>query len=571
MAEELTNQIDALKLTDKKPSQETGLVYDEFMMKHCCTSDHPECPSRIQSIFSALEGEGLVPRCKRVPAREATLEELLSVHDDKHISEMKATKDKSKEALRETESKYNSIYMNEHSYKCALLSAGSVVDLTKQVWEGSLANGMAVVRPPGHHAEKDKAMGFCIFNNVAVAAQLAVSKWGAKRVVVFDWDVHHGNGTQHMFEDSRSVLYISLHRYMNGCFFPPGNAGGHTSLGTGDGAGYNINIGWNHSTVSDGDVMAAFHFLLLPIISEFGPDLVIVSNGIDAARGDPLGSCDLSPEMFGWMTHMLKLYAGGKLVLALEGGYNLTSISAASVQSLRALLGDSLPAPPPLQPCSEAMQVIYKALAALAPFWTCLGGLKAQMTMFSSPSSPGSSEKASPRTPRVIQQPSSKPLTRSAARSAAEAKQDDSSLPLGTIGTFDSGTDPRMSSLAAAASAKGEENVTMYAVQPLPTCPHVSSISKINPEEWECDPNQKCAVCEHTPENWVCLHCFKVLCSRYVNGHMVDHFKETNHCMTLSFSDLSVWCYSCDNYINPKNVDLHPYVSELHKTKFGHL
>ena len=179
----------------------------------------------------------------------------------------------------------------------------------------------------------------------------------------------------------------------------------------------------------------------------------------------------------------------------------------------------------------------------------------------------------SPHTPRVIQQPTSasKPLTRSAAKAASKVTPEDSSLPLGCIGVIDSSSDPRMESLADAAKAQGEENVTMYAVQPLPTCPHVRNLSKMNPDELEIDAKAPCGVCQHTPENWLCLHCYKVLCSRYVNKHMVDHFNETNHCLAVSYSDLSVWCFACDSYINSRNVDLYPYVSELHKAKFGHL
>ena len=568
MTDKLVSKIDGLSLSSKNQSTETGLVYDERMMKHDSSSEHPECPARIQRIYTGLEEAGLVARCKRIPAREATREELLSVHGGDYLDKMKKTEDMSDSELEVIE--FNSVYLTGHSHKCALLSAGSVVDLTRLVLQGDLANGMAVVRPPGHHALRDTAMGFCFFNNVAVAADLAVKKWGAKRVVIFDWDVHHGNGTQDMFEESNNVMYISMHRYMNGCFYPPGKTGDPLSVGVGEGAGYNINIGWNHYNVTDGDVMAAMHLVVLPVISEFGPDLVIVSSGFDAARGDPLGNCALSPELFGWMTHMLRLYAGGKIVLALEGGYNLNSISEASVMCMKSLLGDVLPSPPPLQPCSEAMQAVYKSMNALAPFWMCLGSLKTQMTMLSplldSPTD-------SPHTPRVIQQPTSasKPLTRSAAKAASQATPENTGLPLGTIGVFDSSTDPRMESLADAAKAQGEENVTMYAVQPLPTCSHVRDLSKINPGELEIDVKAPCAVCQHTPENWLCLHCYKVFCSRYVNKHMVDHFNETNHYLSLSYSDLSVWCYGCDDYINSRNVDLHPYVSELHKAKFGHL
>ncbi|GCB81496.1 hypothetical protein scyTo_0022519, partial [Scyliorhinus torazame] len=180
-------------------------------------------------------------------------------------------------------------------------------------------NGVALIRPPGHHAERDVACGFCFFNNVALAARFAQNLVGHKiKVLILDWDVHHGNGTQHMFEDDPSVLYISIHRYDNGSFFPNTEDADYTKVGIDAGEGFNVNIPWNGSKMGDAEYMTAFHRLVMPISYQFQPDLVLVSAGFDAAQGDPLGGCKVSPECYAHLTHMLLGLAGGRVVMALE-------------------------------------------------------------------------------------------------------------------------------------------------------------------------------------------------------------------------------------------------------------
>ncbi|RHY97586.1 hypothetical protein DYB31_015341, partial [Aphanomyces astaci] len=199
----------------------------------------------------------------------------------------------------------------------AHMSAGIVLSLVDKVVHGVARNGFAIVRPPGHHAEPTHAMGFCMFNNVAVAAAAAVAKFGLKRVLILDWDIHHGNGTEHMFEADPTVLYCSLHRYDDqGAFYP--GTGAPDSVGSGAGTGFNVNVGWPGGGVGDAEYLAAFDSLLMPIFRAYAPELVLVSAGFDSALGDPLGRCRLTPPGYAHLTHMLSSLAEGKIVLALE-------------------------------------------------------------------------------------------------------------------------------------------------------------------------------------------------------------------------------------------------------------
>lgn len=463
MADDLANQISQLTIdTDKHP---TGIVYDELMTKHKCDYMHPECPERILKIHEALTKEGLIKRCTIVTSREATSKELLTVHTQEHVEAMEKTASMTPEKLKIIGNRFSSIYLNEFSYQCALLSAGSVIELTHQVVKGLIPNGIAIVRPPGHHAIPNKPMGFCLFNNVSIAAYLANNEWGTQKVVILDWDVHHGNGTQQMFEKESNVLYISFHRYMCGCFYPSSKEGSHTYIGVGKGVGYNVNIPWDHHNVSDGDVMAAFHFIILPIISEYSPDLILVSSGFDAAVGDPLGGCQLTPELFGNMTHLLKTYANGKIVLALEGGYNLTSISDAAVQCVKALLGDAPPTLPPMKPCRNAVGTIVNTIDAISPYWECLKYLKdifKSTIEMPTPSKVKSTPKENDNS--KLNTPTTTPTTnttRPTTRSASKDKKNGASDLAAPITSIESSVDRRLESIASAASAQVPTNMNV--------------------------------------------------------------------------------------------------------------
>ncbi|CAK9237182.1 unnamed protein product [Sphagnum troendelagicum] len=330
-----------------------GLVYDSRMCAHENESDrkHPEQPARITSIYQRLTSAGVVARCVKVEAREATNEELSSVHTQNHVELMKAVSSKSygKHRRKALASRYDSIFFNNGSSKSALLAAGSVIEVADQVAQGKLKAGAAIVRPPGHHSEADAAMGFCLFNNVAVAAHLLVHKkkeLGVQKLLIVDWDIHHGNGTQHMFWSDPQVLYFSVHRFDKGSFYPPGDEGNYNHLGADGGAGYNINVPWPHGQFGDADYLAVWEHVLMPVAHEYNPDMVLISAGFDSAEGDPLGGCRVTPSAYYKMTKQLMEVAEGRVVIALEGGYNLTSTSNSYLACMHALLGDVFPEKP---------------------------------------------------------------------------------------------------------------------------------------------------------------------------------------------------------------------------------
>ncbi|XP_056410464.1 histone deacetylase 6-like [Hyla sarda] len=363
------------KLAEKR----TGLVYNEQMMEHynLWDSGHPELPQRIARIFKRHKEMGLVDRCTRLPHRLATTKELQMCHSLSYIEKIEGSSRMKPRDLHRMGSEYNSIYINNRSYHSALLAAGSTFSVVEAVLKGEVQNGVCIVRPPGHHAEPGEACGFCFFNNVALAARYAQSLQSPSepplRVMILDWDIHHGNGTQHIFQDDPSVLYVSLHRYDDGLFFPSSEDAAHDKVGSGRGEGFNVNIPWNGAKMGDVEYLLAFHRIVMPIAYEFNPQLVLVSAGFDAARGDPLGGCRISPEGYAHMTHLLMGLAGGKIVVVLEGGYNLTSISDSMSMCTRTLLGD----PPPIlsdlhAPRPAAVRVISSVLQVHQKYWRSL-------------------------------------------------------------------------------------------------------------------------------------------------------------------------------------------------------
>eukprot|EP00250_Pteridium_aquilinum_P005405 c15499_g1_i2 orf=284-2374(-) len=358
-----------------------GLVYDERMCAHADPRDpsHPEAPDRIVAIAKRLKAAGVFDRCICVQAREASEEELTSVHTKKHVNLMRQISSKAFGRGREKLANYyNSIYFNEGSSESALLAAGSVVELCVAVARGDLEAGAAIVRPPGHHAEADSPMGFCLFNNVAVAAHVLVHEkqdLGIQKVLIVDWDVHHGNGTQNMFWDDDKVLYFSVHRYDGGSFYPMGTEGNYDKIGSGRAAGFNVNVPWPHAGFGDSDYLAVWNHVLLPIAKKFNPDIVLISGGFDSAEGDPLGGCCLTPFGFSEMTRKLTELAKGRVILVLEGGYNLKSIAESYLACLQVLLGDS-PYENSTIPNTESListwNLLTKVRGVLQEFWPVL-------------------------------------------------------------------------------------------------------------------------------------------------------------------------------------------------------
>jgi len=351
----------------------TGLVYDARMCQHHSLTDdaHPESPLRIKAIYNMLVEKRLAERCVTVPSREATQEEICSVHSETYRQLVQALDKVPEKSSKSLERLYDSIYLNKRTGLAARISAGSTVELVTRIAQGKLKNGVAVVRPPGHHAERFSSKGFCFFNNVAIAARIAVDKLGLKRVLVLDWDIHHGNGTQHMFEDDKRIFYFSVHRYDHGRFYPSSVDGGPKEVGIDKAKGYNMNVGWNGGGMGDGDYLGVFHQLLLPVAYEFAPQLVIISAGFDSARGDPLGGCDISPAGFAHMTHSLMALAQGKIALVLEGGYDLSAISHSFAACTAVLLGDPPQMLGRISASKRATRSIHDTKRQHAPYWTC--------------------------------------------------------------------------------------------------------------------------------------------------------------------------------------------------------
>ncbi|KAM3927090.1 polyamine deacetylase HDAC10 [Leptodactylus fuscus] len=358
-------------------SSGTALVYDEEMMSYRLLWDDPECaievPERLSCSYKRLQDYDLVNRCVQLPVREATEEEITLVHSPEYLDVVKSTQTMDVDELKKTSKKYIAAYFHQNSYRCAKLSLGGTLQVVDAVMSGDVRNGMALIRPPGHHSQQSESNGFCVFNNVAVAAEYAKSKYNVQRILIVDWDVHHGQGIQYIFEDDPSVLYFSWHRYEHGSFWPNLRESDYDSIGKDKGAGYNINLPWNQVGMGNADYIAAFFHVLLPMAFEFNPELVLVSAGYDSGIGDPEGHMCATPECFAHLTHMLMHLAGGKLCMILEGGYHLRCLSECVSMTVRTLLGDPVPRiSGEMKPCHSALESIQNARHAHSPYWKCL-------------------------------------------------------------------------------------------------------------------------------------------------------------------------------------------------------
>ncbi|XP_030585205.1 histone deacetylase 7-like isoform X2 [Archocentrus centrarchus] len=388
----------------------TGLAYDGQMQKHQCicgdNSRHAEHAGRIQSIWSRLHERGLRSQCERIRSRKATLEELQSVHSEKHVllfgtnplSRLKLDSRKLAGILSQhvflmlpcggVGVDIDTVWNEHHTSAASRIAAGCVTDLALKVAQRELKNGFAVVRPPGHHATHSSPLGFCFFNSVAIAAKQLQQKLSVSKILIVDWDVHHGNGTQEVFYSDPSVLYISLHRYDNGNFFP---GSGHPSeVGASPGEGFNVNVGWMgglNPPMGDAEYLAAFRAVVMPIAHEFSPDVVLVSAGFDAVEGhsSSLGGYKVTAKCFGFLTRQLMSLAGGKVVLALEGGHDLKAICDASEACVSALLGMEVE---PLsqsvldqKPCENAVLSLQKVIQIHGEYWQSLKDSAATVDM----------------------------------------------------------------------------------------------------------------------------------------------------------------------------------------------
>ncbi|RWS14848.1 histone deacetylase 6-like isoform X2, partial [Dinothrombium tinctorium] len=292
---------------------------------------HPEREERVQRIFQQLELDGFVDRCATIKKeRYATDDEILLVHTKQLLDAAKLTETMPYEQMNPFKEPYT--YAVKSSNKIAKLSIGYLLELVDKVLLNESLNGFAVIRPPGHHSGSSTPAGFCLYNNVAIAARYAQKKFGLKKILIIDWDIHHGNGIQDLFEDDQNIFYISLHDVFD---YPKNPKAFHECKSN------IVNIPWRNKSLNDFDYLMAFFRVILPIAYELNPELILVSCGFDAAQNDLLGKFKLSPQVYGHFVHLLSPLAKGKLILALEGGYNLRSISLSASYCVSALLNDS--------------------------------------------------------------------------------------------------------------------------------------------------------------------------------------------------------------------------------------
>ncbi|GAB2289705.1 Histone deacetylase 5 [Dionaea muscipula] len=364
---------------DPAHRRRVGLVYDDRMCKHETPDGepHPENPDRIRSIWNKLQDAGVVDRCAVLSAKEAQEKYILSVHSKGHVDLVRNLSSKKFDSKRDAiAARFNSIYLNKGSSEAAYLAAGSVIEAVDRVASGDLSSAFAIVRPPGHHAEQNEPMGFCLFNNVAIAANYLLNErpeYGIKKILIVDWDVHHGNGTQKTFWKDSRVLFFSVHRHDFGSFYPANDDGSHIMIGEGPGEGYNINVPWEHARCGDPDYLAVWDLILIPVAKEFNPDIIIVSAGFDAAIHDPLGGCCLTPYGYSVMLRKLMEFAQGKIVLALEGGYNLQSLANSSLACVEVLLdGRPIAGSSEAYPYESTLRVIEAVREKLSPYWSSL-------------------------------------------------------------------------------------------------------------------------------------------------------------------------------------------------------
>ncbi|KAF8332712.1 uncharacterized protein EI90DRAFT_3288915 [Cantharellus anzutake] len=352
----------------------TAYIYDAAMTRHKMMNGmggHPEQPGRVTSIHRLLADNNILSQLIRLEPRKVTKDEVLLVHSEAHWDAVQHLRTYTIEEIMQTSDFYESqsLYVSAETPDCAELGCGCTIQATLAVAQGRASNALAVVRPPGHHAEPEQRMGFCFFNNIAIAARVALRETAVRKILILDWDVHHGNGTQKAFETDPNVLYISIHQFEQGTFYPASPEGGMEYVGLGAGIGKNVNIPWEDPGMRDADYLYAFFKIVLPIAYEFAPDLVMVSAGFDAAEGDPVGDCNVTPNGFAHMAHLLSALAGGRMVVVLEGGYDENATSQSVLAVTRVLLGEKPPLMQGSTACASATQTIYEVGLVQSRFW----------------------------------------------------------------------------------------------------------------------------------------------------------------------------------------------------------
>jgi acetoin utilization deacetylase AcuC-like enzyme len=316
----------------KEQRRTVGLAADPACKGHDTGFGHPESPARFDAVLGTMDARGLVARMTRLEPLPVRPEDLLACHGAAYVEAVREDVAMGRDNLRTGDT-----VICSRSLDLALLAVGQAMSAVAAVAEGSVDTAFCLSRPPGHHAMRNLGMGFCIFNNAAIAARYAQRAFGMERVVIVDWDVHHGNGTQDIFYDDPSVFYFSTHQ---AGMYPGTGHRGETGKGEGTGTTLNVPLPGGAGRAA---VMSAFEGGLIPAMEQFKPDFVFVSAGFDSRVGDPLGDFRLTDDDFRDLTGLVMdvagQYAGGRVVSLLEGGYDLVGLGQAATAHVEALMG----------------------------------------------------------------------------------------------------------------------------------------------------------------------------------------------------------------------------------------
>lgn len=318
----------------RPPSKKTALIYRDFYLRHLDLEGQIEHPDRLRVIMKHLKETGLLDQLERIAPPPAALEWILEVHTPRHLQRIR-------EACLWVKNETATVDAGDAgvsglSFDVAVAAVGGILGGVDAVMSGRARNAFCAIRPPGHHASANKTMGLCLFNNVAIAARYLQRNYGLGRILIIDWDCHHGNGTQEIFEEDPTVFYFSTHQSP---FYP--KTGFENETGTGKAAGTKMNVLLKKGA-GDAEILKAYHERLRPAVLQFKPDFILISAGFDAARGDLLGGLDLTPAGYAQMTRIVKELADqvckGRIVSTLEGGYSLKQLPGCVEAHVRALM-----------------------------------------------------------------------------------------------------------------------------------------------------------------------------------------------------------------------------------------
>jgi acetoin utilization deacetylase AcuC-like enzyme len=347
-------------------ARKTGIVKDKRYLQHSAGFAHPESPERLAAIYEMLDNPIMSWKFNEIEPREATHEELSTIHSPSYVDFIASTAGKDCVMLDPDTA------TSPETYHIAKLAVGGTCNAINSVITGDVNNAFAFVRPPGHHAERDAAAGFCIFNNVAIGAMHAILKHNMKRVLIVDWDLHHGNGTQHIFYDDPRVLYFSTHQYP---YYP--GTGGLDEIGRGAGEGYTINVPLRGGA-GDASFVKIFRKILEPVALEFKPDLVLLSAGFDIYFQDPLGGMRVTPGGFASLARILMNIAdrscSGRFVSVLEGGYHIQGLTKSVKFVLEEMLDETICSDEALtalehEADEDTKRIIKQVIERIHPFW----------------------------------------------------------------------------------------------------------------------------------------------------------------------------------------------------------